>query len=163
MRQRVGLVGQAHQLEHLRDAPLDPGRRLPDHLQGERHVLGDGAVRQQLEVLEHGPDRPAEARHLPPRHPRGVFARHPDVSLGGDLLSHHQANDGRLAGSGRTDEEHELSLGDVERDVAHRDGRLIEDLRDVLKPDHGVITLDRDTDGPVERAVLTPPPPAAAS
>jgi len=43
-----------------------------------------------------------------------VAARHPDVAPFGAFLAVHQPQEGRLARSRGSDEEHELALGDLE-------------------------------------------------
>ena len=57
----------------------------------------------------------------------------PPVAL--ELLQQ-QAHERRLAGAGRADDEDELALVDVERDVAQRDDVGLVDLRHGLEHDH---------------------------
>ena len=61
----VELVAEADELEDLGHALVDHVLGLADHLERERDVLEHGLVLQELEVLEHRPDVPAQVRHLP--------------------------------------------------------------------------------------------------
>ena len=62
--------------------------------------------------------------------------------FGRAFFAHHQPDEGRLARPGRTDEEHELTLGDVEPDVLDGDDATVVDLRDVFETNHGREALD---------------------
>ena len=72
-------------------------------------------------------ERLSRARSRPPT---TIFPR------GRVELLQQQADERRLAGAGRADDEHELALVDVERDVPQRDDVGLVDLRDPLEDDH---------------------------
>src|SRR3954465_2458026 len=103
--QATALAVQADELEHLGHHPLDGRLRLADHLQREGDVLGDGLVRQQPEVLEHGADLAPHRRHLPAVQLAEVATGDEHLAAGGALLAQDQPEERRLAGSGRADEE----------------------------------------------------------
>ena len=107
-----------------------------DHLEGERDVLVNGAVRQQLVVLEDVADVATKMRHLAVGHLVDVPSGNPHRALLGALLAVHHPQQRALAGTGRTDQEDELGLGDVEAGVTERDdlGRVA--LGDILESDH---------------------------
>jgi hypothetical protein len=65
VRHPLGLVLKANELEHLRDNLADGRQRLANHLEGECHVLADGIVRQQPEVLKDAPDSLAQPGDAP--------------------------------------------------------------------------------------------------
>src|SRR3954469_3459395 len=144
VREAALLAGEADEVEHLRHGVRDRVPGLADHLQRERHVLEHGLVRQQPEVLEHHTDLTAQLRDLPVRQPPDVLARHVHDAAARPLLAQHQAQESGLARSGRTDEEDELPLDDLEAHVVDRRSRgLRVDLGDVLEPDHTRYVLGR--------------------
>ena len=97
-----------------RDAPLDLGLRRLALLQPERQVLVDGHVRVERVVLEHHRDV-AVARRDVVDHAVADRDR-----AGRDLLQPgHHPQRGGLPAPGRPDEDHELAVGDREREVAH--------------------------------------------
>src|SRR5205823_5032250 len=104
----------------------------------EGYVLEDRLVGQELEVLEHGPDVPAKEGNLPRRELADVLAGDVDLTAGRLLLLQEQAQQRRLARTGRADHEHELALADLEVAVVEGDNRVLVRLRDLLGFDHGV-------------------------
>ena len=127
------------QLEGLGDQVLDLLARLADHLEREGDVLGDGLVGQQPEVLEDGADVAAQPRHLPAGEPVDLLAGDVDPARGGAVLPQHQAQEGRLAGARGADQEDELALLDVDRDVVEGGvGVAGVGLGDLLEANHGV-------------------------
>jgi hypothetical protein len=113
--------------------------RLADHLQREGDVLVHGLVRQQAEVLEHGPDLAPQVRDLPRRELRQVAPGDVHRSVGRLLLAKHQLQERRLARPRGADQEHELAPLDLETDVAQRRARrFVVHLGDALESDHGV-------------------------
>ena len=111
--------------------------RPPDHLEGEGHVLVDGLVRQQLEVLEDAADVAAQvrapsswsARRCPCRRRRS--GRRSGVS---SLLSRRMSVD--LPEPDGPDEEDELALLDVGAGIAEGDDVALVDLGHVFELDH---------------------------
>jgi hypothetical protein len=134
------LATQTHQLEDLRHRFADGRLRPADRLEREGHVLRDGLVRQQLEVLEHAADVAAQVRDLVAGQRGDVLAGDVDLALLGGLLTVEEAQEGRLAGARRSDQEDELALVDVDRCVAQGHVLALVDLRDVLEFDHDVLT-----------------------
>ena len=106
------------------------------HLERVGDVLGRGAVREQLEVLEDAADVAAQHRHLRPLEPRRSRPPTTILPLGRLELLQQQADERRLARAGGADDEDELALVDVERDVAQRDDVGLVDLRHRLEHDH---------------------------
>ena len=135
--QVVALLGQADQVEDLGDLGADYVLGAPDHLEGEGHVLVDGLVGEQLEVLEHAADVASQIGDLPTVQVGDVLARHPDAALLRLLLLEQQTDEGGLARARRPHEEDELTLLDVGADVAQCDDVALVGLGDVLEPDHG--------------------------
>src|SRR6266542_1951181 len=101
------------------------------------NARADGLIGEELEVLEHAADGTPPRRHLPGGEPVQLLARHPDVPGAGPLLLDQQADEGRLAGAGLADDEDELALADLHRDVVEGDDVVTVDLGDVVECDHG--------------------------
>src|SRR5919197_317259 len=141
VREAVGLVVEADELEDLGDRPIDRVAPRADHLESEGHVLADGLVGQELEVLEHAADGGAECRDLPGGEPVELLAGHPEAARAGALLLDEEADEGRLAGAGLSDDEHELALGDVHGDIIQGDDRVAIDLGDMVEFDHAASNL----------------------
>src|SRR6266511_1556665 len=136
VREAFGLVGEADQLEHLWDGPLDVVAALADDLEGEGDVLAHRLVRQQLEVLEDAADGATQRRHLPGGEPVELLAGHPDAPAGGLVLLGQQAQEGGLARARLAHHEDELTLVDLDRDVVERDHVRAVHLGHMLKLDH---------------------------
>ena len=99
-------------------------------------VLGGGAVEEELEVLEHAAEVPAEQRHLGALKPAEVAPSDDDPALCRLDLLQQEPDDGRLPGAGGADDEHELALVDDERDALERPDAGLVDLLDALEDDH---------------------------
>ena len=134
--ERVHPVREADHREHLGHLLADRAAALALHLERVGDVLGRRAVGQQLEVLEYAADVAAQHRHLGALEPRQVAAADDDLAARRLELLQQQAHERRLARAGRADDEHELALVDVERDVAERDDIGLVDLRHALEHDH---------------------------
>src|ERR1035441_961841 len=65
-----------------------------------------------------------------------LLAGLPDATGVGHLLAEQQADKGGLARAGRSHQEHELALVDLDRAVLEGDRRALVGLRDVLECDH---------------------------
>ena len=122
-------LAQAERLAGALDPAPDLRLRLVARPQAERDVVEHRHVRVERVVLEHH-------RHVAPARVEIVDGLVADRDLsGGDLLEagdHPQS--GRLAAAGRADEDHELSCGDVEREVAEG-GDVVVDLRHAVERD----------------------------
>ena len=125
MRVVVLLTGQSHGLQHLRHQRLDGGPARADHLKRERHILPHGLVRQQLVILEHESDGTTILRHLTVRQTAKIIAGHSNLAVRGLLLAQQQAQQRRLAGTGSTDQKHEIATFDVEVDIIQRRPRTL--------------------------------------
>ena len=114
--------------------------RLANHLGGQRHVLHDGLVLQQAEVLEDESHLPAQLRHLPGRHLGQVPAQDVNTPGGGALLTQGQAQEGRFARARGPDEEDELAALDLDGDVVERRAcASLVDLGHVVESDHRLV------------------------
>ncbi len=65
-----------------------------------------------------------------------MFPGNPYVSVGWELVAHHQPDQRRLAGTGRPDQENELALVDVERDILDGDYASFVNLCDVFESEN---------------------------
>jgi hypothetical protein len=134
----VGAVGEADAAEHREAARAGRGAVDAEHRRRRhRHVVEDGAVREQVERLEDHAEAPAE------RVDRGVgggqlVVAEEDAPGGGALQQVQAPQEGGLARAGRPDDADHLAGGDVEVDAA-QDRGLPEALGDGLRPDgaHG--------------------------
>src|SRR3954454_17373790 len=152
VREAALLAREADEVEHLRHGVRDRVPGLADDLQGERDVLEHGLVRQQPEVLEDDADLAAQLRDLPVRQPPDVLAGPVDNAPRRPLLAQDQPQERRLARPGRTDEEDELALDDLEAHVVDGGPRGPGvDLGDVLEPDHTRYVLDNSAGRPAGR------------
>ena len=75
VREAVELLAEADELQDLGHLALDRAARLALHLERVGDVLVDGAVRQELEVLEHAADVAAQLRHARAAQLRGASGR----------------------------------------------------------------------------------------
>ena len=102
-------------VERLARARLDLGARDALHAQPERHVAVHVAVREQRVVLEHQPEAAPVRRHARevdavPRHAPGGVGFQP-----GD-----RAQQRALAAAARSEDAHDLAVGDLEVDGGRR-------------------------------------------
>ena len=116
----VQLGREADQAQRLRHLGADLGAAGADHLQRVGDVVVDGAVGQQLEVLEDGADVAPQLRDLLLRQGADVAAGDADRAVGGRLVADQRLDQGRLAAAGRADEEDELAAVDRQRDPVER-------------------------------------------
>ena len=116
----VHLLGKADEAQRLGHLHLDDRARLADALERERDVLVHRLVRQEFEVLVDRANLAAEVRDLPVAQLREVLARDDDLAARGAQLAREELEQGRLAGAGVTDDEHELAGIDVEAHAVER-------------------------------------------
>ena len=94
---------------------------MAGHFQRERDVLPDCLGGQELEILEDDPDLAAHPGHLATWQAGQVLGVQDDLPAGGHFIPDQQLDERRLAGSGRSHEEHEVALGDDQIHVAQGD------------------------------------------
>src|SRR5918995_657848 len=125
---------KVHDLGHLL---ADLGVRLALHAQRVADVLGRGAVRKELEVLEDAAEVAAQERHLRALEAAEVAPADDDAAARRLDFLQEEPDERRLAGAGRADDEDELALLDDEGHAVEcpHPVRLI-DLADVLEHDH---------------------------
>src|SRR6266404_914979 len=136
VRRGAHLVREPHHREHLGHFLADRRIALALHLQGIGNVLGGGAVGEQLEVLEHAADVPAQHRDLRVLEPGEVAAADHDLPFARVELLEEQAHERGLARARGADDEDELALVDVKGDVTEGDDVGLVDLRHLLEDDH---------------------------
>ena len=143
----VALAVEADHLEGLGDQGGDVAAGAADDLEGEGDVLADRLVGEQPEVLEDGADVAAQPRDLPAGEPVDLLAGDVDASRRRAVLAQHEAQERRLARAGGADEEDELALLDVDRDlVERRVGVAGVGLGDLVEANHGCeVTRRRPT------------------
>src|SRR5690348_638070 len=88
------------------------------HAQGEGHVLVDGQVGKQLEVLEHEADLAAVEGELAPLHAAELDALDEDLALGRLLLPDEEPHHGGFTRARGSDQEYEIAFRHDEIDVA---------------------------------------------
>jgi hypothetical protein len=134
--ERVRLVRETDHRQHLWHLLADRRAVLALHLQRVGHVLGGGAARQQLEVLEDAADVAAQHRHLRRLEAAELAAADHHLAARRLELLQQQPDQRRLPRAGGADDEHELALVDVERDVVQRDHVRVVDLGHRVEHDH---------------------------
>ena len=121
---------EAEDVRDVVDAALDLDLRRLAQLEPEAEVLLDRHVRVERVVLEHHRDVAILRRQI--GHD-SVADR--DLTVGDLLEPGHHAQDRRLATPGRADEDHELAVADLERDVVDRLHAARKDLADAVECD----------------------------
>ena len=116
----VELGREADQAQRLRHLLADFGAAGADHLQGVSDVVVDGAIGQELEVLEDGADVAAQLRDLLLRQLADVAAGDLHRALGRGQLADQQLEQRRLAAAGRAYNGNELARADSDRRVLDR-------------------------------------------
>src|SRR5919204_571790 len=133
---RVHARAEPDEVQHLGHLAADRGPVLALHLERVGDVLGRGAVRQQLEVLEDTAHVSAQKRHLRALEPREVAPADDDAARRRLQLLQEEANHRRLPRPGGADDEDELPLLDHEAHVLERLHPEVVLLRDALEDDH---------------------------
>jgi hypothetical protein len=130
-------VREPDHVQHLGDLLADLPARLALDAQRVADVLGSGAVREELEVLEHTTDVAAQERDLGALEAVQVTAADDDSALRRLELLEDEPDDRRLPGARGADDEDELALVDREGDPVECDDVRVVDLLHVLEHDHG--------------------------
>ena len=136
----VQLGREADQAQRLRHLGADRGAAGADHLQRVGDVVVDGAVGEQLEVLEDRADVAPQLRDLLLRQGADVAAGDADAAVGGRLVADQGLDQGRLAAAGRADEEDEFAAVDRQRDPVERHVAARVDLGHVAQLDDRLAT-----------------------
>ena len=147
----VEVLGEVEDPGSVHHALANLGRIDLGEAQRERHVLPHGHVGVEGIVLEHHGDV-ALARWLVVHD----LAGDAQLALADVLEPGDHAERRRLPAAGGADEDHELAVGDVEREVADRHRVVRVALRDALQGDLGHVSsslLTRRLEG---RLALTP-------
>ena len=113
----AALVREPDQVEHARNLTHDVAGVRAGDLQRERHVLPDGLVGEQFEVLKDDAEVAAQCRNAAAAQAVDADAVDGDVTGGRDHLAIQQAKQTGFSGSGMADEEDEVALSDFEIDV----------------------------------------------
>ncbi len=145
---RVGLrlVGEPHEREELGDARRALLARPARHLERVGHVPGDGARRQEVELLEHHPDPRAHLAHAALGQARDDLAVDDDLAARHRLQRVDEPHERRLPGAGVADDAEDLAAADGQRDVVdrvHGTVALAEGLAHVAQLDRGLLVTTR--------------------
>src|SRR5581483_5616668 len=90
---------------------------MPDHLEGERDVFVCGLVLEELVVLKDDTERATEVRDAPLRETIERPSGNVYLAFGRHLVLRQDLREGRLPRAGRTDQEDEFALRDLNIDV----------------------------------------------
>ena len=133
----VEVLGEVEDPGSVHHALANLGRIDFGEAQRECHVLPHGHVWVEGIVLEHHGDVALARRLLV--HDLAADAQ---LTLADVLEPGDHAKRRRLPAAGGTDEDHELAVGDVEREVVHRHRVVLVALRDALEGDlgHGLLS-----------------------
>ena len=135
--QRVHLIGQTDQTQHLGHLAANDALGLANALQGKRHVFVGGFLRQELKVLEHGANLTAQERNLAVLDLHEVLAGDQNAAARGLDVAVERRQQRGLTRAGVTDQKDELARIDLDVDVVERGlvGLRRVDLGDVLHDD----------------------------
>ena len=136
VREAIFLARQAHEVQHERHLAGNHVSRLADDLEGKGHVFKDGLVGQQLVVLKHVAHAAAQEGHTRVGNFVDVATGNPHLAALGTLLAIDQAQDRGLARPRWAHEKDEVTLGDVERHIAHGNGLPAIPFGDIFQTDH---------------------------
>ena len=148
----VSLAREADHSQHAIDSGDDLLSRRAGDFERETDVVADGLVGQELEVLEHDADTPADLRDIPSLEPPKIAAVQKYEALGRQFVADQKLDKGGLARAGRSHEEHEVALGDHKVHSTKRDAAVGVGLRHALhrQDDPARDVVDRMAD---ERAI----------
>ena len=136
----VLLVLQADQLQHIGDPLPDLLLLGADDTHGEGHIVIDGHIGDQAEVLEHDADGAAQIGDLSLADPLQRVAVHMDAALGGAQLTGDQLDDGGLAGAGGAHQEAEFAVFDLHGNTVQSPVALIVCFFNISKKDHYIFS-----------------------
>src|SRR5437588_2265832 len=138
-RELVGTLGllalQADDAQHLLDLGTQVAKGALCDPEREGHVLEDGQVGEQLEVLEDHPDLAPQEGQVAAAQPAQVAAVDEDAARAGALLPDQQANQGGLTRAAGPHQEDEVLARDLQADVAQGRGAVGVGLTYVLQAD----------------------------
>ncbi len=132
----VRLSGQADDREDAIDGRIDGAPPGAGDLQREGHVVADGLVRQELEVLEDDADLAPDLWNLAALEPRQVPAVEEDHAFGRHLVANEELDHRRLAGARWPDQEDEVALGHDQVHAAQSHAAVRVGLGDALHRQH---------------------------
>ena len=113
MRHLVGLRAHAYVFQDLLDTGVDGGAVLPARgAEDELEVRFHGTVHQQLEILEHDAQAPAQHRYVFCTDVAEVEPTDGSFSLGEPVFGRHRPDDGGLARPHLPDDVHEIARVD---------------------------------------------------
>ncbi len=121
VRVAVDLALQADQAEDFGNLAPDVASTAASHLQRVGDVVVDAAVGEQLEVLEHGADPPAQMGKAAVRQAVDVAAGDPHLAARRLHLADQHLDQRRLAAAGGPHDEGELAPLEREGDALHPD------------------------------------------
>src|SRR5206468_118142 len=126
--QLVGKLGffsfKPDDADHFLDLGLEVAQGALCDAQCKGDVLEDREIGQQLEILEDHADLAAQVGQVAALELTQILSLYANRAGRGLLLPDQQANQGRLAGTTRPDQEDEILLWDLESDVPQRDGAV---------------------------------------
>src|SRR5438477_1687436 len=128
---------EADDAEHLFDLWLEVPQRAFSDAQGEGDILEDGEIGEQLEILKDHADLAPQERQMTALQAAEVLTLDMDLAGRDLLLADQEADQGRLAGTARSDQEDEVLLWNHERDVAQRHRAIGILLVHALQADQG--------------------------
>ena len=135
-RELLGLVRQGHALQRRADPLGDVRLGQAENLQRQGDVVEHAAIEQQLVVLEHHADLPAQEGNLRSGDLRQVLARQQQLAGGRPLHRQQQAQQGGLAGAGMAGDEEELAPAHAETQFVQPDMAIGIPLADLLESNH---------------------------
>ncbi|MPM92630.1 hypothetical protein SDC9_139765 [bioreactor metagenome] len=111
------LAGQAHQLQKLfcSGLPLPPAHAR--NLQGQGHIVQDGALHEQIEFLEHHADFPPQLQQLPPLNGGHVQPVDENLAAGGALQQIDTSHQGGFARAAHADDAENIPVLHREVDI----------------------------------------------
>src|ERR1700694_4682614 len=112
---------QPHDAQHFLDFRLEMAQGAFGHAQREGHVLENGQVGQQLEILKDHADLPPEVRQVTPFEAAQILALDMNGAGGRLLFPDQEADQRRLAGAAGPDEEDEVLPWNFKGDIAQCD------------------------------------------
>ncbi len=151
------LVLQIDQAQEIRHAAADLLVRRADDMHRERHVLVDGHIVDQAEILKHNAHHAPQIRDLPPFEIRHHGVADDNGSLTRPFLAHNQLQKGAFARSGGADNKHEFAFVYVQIDMIERMRPVGVHFAHILKCNHGCNLISRSSNVFRQAAVAAAP------